>query len=1174
MKKNLRLLCLGLAAATLTAGFAQQAENYTSKLRNADMALGVKGWGIDGEGNIFGKNTKNQASKRGYHGMNGGVLENWKSDATSGLSDNAISQTVKNLPNGTYVFGAYIGASVQGTEESNKEEVTGVTLFANDATVAVATDNPDNSAAKYAHTAKFNVAATVTDGTLSVGLNIESTNANYVVWDNATLYYFGDMDATAALDEMAKIDMAATVAIADTCFAHKMNADTLALITEAKAAAQAVATADALWQADEDLYWAIFKATRSLGDYRSFNNAIAAAEAIAAGEWSPSIGDLVDALNASIVAAKTTYEEATAARPELNEQKAALNEAAAMVALDSCYIVLDELEEVTIPELPVSDELGEYSDAKIAALEELVQEARTFVDNAYEAIITAVEARHKYDSLYVHIQDILNNPNSVDSFPFTVGEADGTIATVEDGRYEFTSKTYTVAYPLTTIRFTFLESHNTNGAACLDSGKYPQIAIAEFYLYDGDGEQIELTESNFYTNAQETSEGPMVNICDGEKGTFWHSSWSSSVGTYHYLEITLPEGLDLTTFSFGWTSRYTAQVVPKTVEVSSLSNAAADLLSAIDAAKAMNAYRGTAPGFYNADLTAFYAAIANAEALVNSDASDDEIYTAIAILEEEQAKLDELSVVMPEPGKQYRIVSAAPFFEKQGLHKAWTAYSDTTLTNQVWWETAHPDSAKQVFTFEVLPNDEGKNYYIIKNVATGLYVSTPTNEEGDAENAIALFATTDTVELQSLGYGQFGLINNGMIHAGSHNSGAYSESTGAYGGIAGVYSSMVKWTTGAYNASAWYIREMQALPYAAKNISDLNFQSESINLYAGVNTLTLTADKDCAFADLVVYGVLGDVIPSTVNVNGANATVVLDTTLVESFSFAFTNAEGIATVTVNGNVSKLSELQVAYDEAVAVAPVAGEAVMEFKDLAAYNNALKVAKNLLDNGGTDEEIVAAIAALEKAVSELTPNMPEADKEYFIVSALDAFEETHGVKMMMYANAEGTPRWMYENVDNLNRLWKFEAAEVEEGQPAMFYIMNVATGTYFGSSADALVERGSAAPYKIVQLQGTVVAIQKNETDGHIQIHANQHGGGSGKGSNIVYWNSGIGTASAWYICEKEAYLNDVDFEEIEDAAQEEIAPLQKGIYDLFGRRITTPAATGIYIVDGKKRVIKK
>ena len=35
-----------------------------------------------------------------------------------------------------------------------------------------------------------------------------------------------------------------------------------------------------------------------------------------------------------------------------------------------------------------------------------------------------------------------------------------------------------------------------------------------------------------------------------------------------------------------------------------------------------------------------------------------------------------------------------------------------------------------------------------------------------------------------------------------------------------------------------------------------------------------------------------------------------------------------------------------------------------------------------------------------------------------------------------------------------------------------------------------------------------------------------------------------------------------------------APVVKGIYDLFGRRIETPTVSGIYIVNGKKTVIKK
>lgn len=163
--------------------------------------------------------------------------------------------------------------------------------------------------------------------------------------------------------------------------------------------------------------------------------------------------------------------------------------------------------------------------------------------------------------------DITNTPNSINTFPISVSEADGTIATVVNDRFEFTSPKYTFKSPITSLRFTFLESYNTNGKAALDSGLYPQIAIAEFYLYDANGNPIDLIVSNFSTNAQETIEGPMENICDDNKSTFWHSAWTFSVGTYHYLDVTIPDGLDLTSFCFGWTSRYTAQVVPKTVMV-------------------------------------------------------------------------------------------------------------------------------------------------------------------------------------------------------------------------------------------------------------------------------------------------------------------------------------------------------------------------------------------------------------------------------------------------------------------------------------------------------------------------------------------------------------------------------------------------------------------------------
>ena len=1166
MKKNLRLLCLGLAALTFTAGFAQ-AENVTSKLRNANMEEGVRGWGIDGEGNIFGKNTK--IGRPGFHGVNNMVLENWNGSG-AGLSDNSIAQTVRDLPAGTYVFGAYVAASLQGTEESNKDAVTGVTLFANEASVPVATDNPDKGhQVQWAHTAKFNVATTVAEGgSLEVGLKIESTTANYVIWDNATLYYFGNMSEADALNEMAKIDMAATVAIADTCVAHKMNVDSLALLNEGIAAAKAIATADQLWQLNENLYWAINKSTKSISDYRSFNNVIAHAEDMVNTEWSAQqTPGVVDALNALIVSAKATYEAATAGRPELNEQKAALNEAAALVALDSCYVRMENLQTV-VDELEVGEEIGEYSEEMIDRMEYLLWEVNAALDAVANMEMSALAAQNVCDSLFTAWQFAYDNPITVDAFPFTITTSQEANA---DNRYEYTSKTYAFAYPVTNLRFTFLDTFCPNGSG---KGDPVFVALGEFYLYDADGELIELGAENFSTNAQESSEGPIANICDGDINTHFHSDWHGNVKVNHYIEITLPEGLNLTSFSFGWIDRGNRQNIPLVVEVSSITTASADLESAISSAKLMKPYTGTEPGFYKEDVSAFYTALAAAEALVGTDATDDVVYAAIGALEEAQTMIDEYQVIMPEAGKKYRIVSSGAFYANQGISKALTSRNDT-----LWWETAGKDSLNQEFVLQPIANADGRAFYTVQNVATKLYLNSP--EEGDYHG---FFATPDTVELIAIGAGQFGLkaTSAGVFHACDHNSGRTGagwtgDVYGQAGGLFGEYSRIIPYGEADLNGfSSWYFREMNELPYDAANIAEANFTSAPIHLYTGVNTITLTANATCSFADLVVYDVLGNVIPSTYTTSGATATVLLDTANVETFSFAFT-AEGVTSVKVEGSISKLSELQTALDAALAVAPKPGLAVMEYADLKDYNAAIDAANDLLLNGGSDEEINKAIKALEDAVAALKPNMPEADKAYYIVNAVAAFEENHGVPMMLYANVTtGQPRWMYENTNNPNRLWQFELAPVaddaEEGAPAMYYIKNVATGTYFGDGVDALVAKDAAAPYAITSLGESQVALDKNaESSG--RIHANGHGGGAGKGNNIVYWSSGFGTASAWYIYESEAYLTDIDFTEIEEGADEYVAPAVKGIFDLFGRRLEAPAAAGIYIIDGKKKVVK-
>jgi hypothetical protein len=160
-----------------------------------------------------------------------------------------------------------------------------------------------------------------------------------------------------------------------------------------------------------------------------------------------------------------------------------------------------------------------------------------------------------------------------------------------------------------------------------------------------------------------------------------------------------------------------------------------------------------------------------------------------------------------------------------------------------------------------------------------------------------------------------------------------------------------------------------------------------------------------------------------------------------------------------------------------------------------------------------------------------------------------------------------------------LWKFvDKGELVGGKPA-FYLQNVATETYMGSADSYSVALEMVADTASTQLfridawgEGVVTICDARYSNGN--LHMNGHGGGANAFGNLVYWSSTTGTSSALKIVESEYYIWQLT--EIEDIeiVDEYVAPAQKGIYDLFGRRIEAPAATGIYIVDGKKRVIKK
>lgn len=57
-------------------------------------------------------------------------------------------------------------------------------------------------------------------------------------------------------------------------------------------------------------------------------------------------------------------------------------------------------------------------------------------------------------------------------------------------------------------------------------------------------ERVPLTIESYSTNAQEPSEGPLKDLFDGNRSTFFHSSWSANMGPNHWITVELSEAVD------------------------------------------------------------------------------------------------------------------------------------------------------------------------------------------------------------------------------------------------------------------------------------------------------------------------------------------------------------------------------------------------------------------------------------------------------------------------------------------------------------------------------------------------------------------------------------------------------------------------------------------------------
>lgn len=112
-------------------------------------------------------------------------------------------------------------------------------------------------------------------------------------------------------------------------------------------------------------------------------------------------------------------------------------------------------------------------------------------------------------------------------------------------RYKWNSETLSFPTPVKKLRFKVLET-NTKGA----SNGHQFFTFGEFRVLDASGKEVSLSAENFVTNAQESTEGPLENICDKKTSTFFHSTWSADTYEDHYIQIELPEEMSQLKLSF------------------------------------------------------------------------------------------------------------------------------------------------------------------------------------------------------------------------------------------------------------------------------------------------------------------------------------------------------------------------------------------------------------------------------------------------------------------------------------------------------------------------------------------------------------------------------------------------------------------------------------------------
>lgn len=237
------------------------------------------------------------------------------------------------------------------------------------------------------------------------------------------------------------------------------------------------------------------------------------------GDHEGNVTDSKDALEAAIEAA-----EAAIAENDIAGIFAAKDELAYAISYymsERVWIYNNQIEELrnntefVYPPYTVADE-GKWP----ASTESILSNAEAVaanIESNYETL-TPKQIDSLLEQLASLIEQFKASALKFSTFPSIVSDIPATTHPNFPNNAVWNSSAIVLHQDVPGIRLTFLERHlGTAG----DGGNWPMIALGELKLYDAEGNEITLTEENLWANHTETQEGfesTVARLCDGRWG--------------------------------------------------------------------------------------------------------------------------------------------------------------------------------------------------------------------------------------------------------------------------------------------------------------------------------------------------------------------------------------------------------------------------------------------------------------------------------------------------------------------------------------------------------------------------------------------------------------------------------------------------------------------------------